>query len=290
MRSLLLALLVLWGCAEGVAPRQYDKAPNASADATGEEAATLVQAPEEQADEQEEQEQQEEQEEQEQMTATPAESFDYEEWTAALPTRGRPLIPGPPFPYLEAGGKKEIFDRLRRLRWVVWEYEKSVRARDAWIKNWEKWERDGHVVRLAAITAAKRICTNYSPTNKSYPLRANNPTLKALLAEYRTAISRLEQLADDQSWGDLSTAMGNLLYTYGDPAVRAWHQELDKLHAGLWQTEQLASKRAMDMVLRIKIAIGCNSFKHDPFNACWIPPLWYAANYWLRQPRCEEQL
>ena len=289
MRGLILAVLVTWGCAEGVSPpRQFDKA----ADATGEKAATLVQAPvdREQADPQEEQEEQQEEEQEEaQMTSTPAESFDYEEWTAELPTRGRPLVPEPPFPYLEAGGKKEIFDRLRRLRWVVWEYEKSVRARDAWIKNWQKWERDGHVIRLAGRTDAKRICTEYSPTNKSYPLRANDQTLKVLLSEYRTAKSRLKQLADDRSWRDLSTAMWNLLSAYGDPAMRAWHQELDKLWASHQEAKKLISKSAMDMVLRIKRAIGCATFENDPFNACWIPPLWYAAR-WLREPRCEEQL
>lgn len=282
MRGLILAVLVTWGCAEGVAPRQFDTAPNATADATGEKAASSVQAPEEQAEQQDE-------EQEEQMTAMPAESFDYEEWTAELPTRGRPLVPGPPFPYLEAGGKKEIFGRLRRLRWFVWEYEKSVGARDAWLKNWQKWERDGHVIRLAGRADAKRICTEYSPTNKSYPLRANDQTLKVLLSEYRTAESRLKQLADDRSWRDLSTAMGNLLSTYGDPAMRAWHQELAKLHADLFQTRQLNIKSAMDMVLRIKRAIGCASFSHSPFNACWNPPLYYASD-WLREPRCKEQL
>jgi len=61
MSSLILAVLVLmsWACAEGVAPpRQYDKAADASADATEEKAASSVQAPEEQEGEQERQEEQ----------------------------------------------------------------------------------------------------------------------------------------------------------------------------------------------------------------------------------------
>ena len=114
MRFLLLAILVSWACAEGAEPpRQFDTAPNATADATGEEAATLVQAP----DEQEEQ----------------------EEWTAVPPKLGKPKVSGPPYPHLNEDSKRGLFDALRKLRWLVWEYEQAVRVETSYLQKWEGW-------------------------------------------------------------------------------------------------------------------------------------------------------
>ena len=109
MRSLLLAVvLVSWACAEGVAPPR----PLDTADATEEKAATLVQAPEEQ---------------------------EQEEWTAAPPKLGKPKVSGPPYPHLNEDSRLGLFDALRKLRWLVWEYEQAVRVEQSYLRKWEVW-------------------------------------------------------------------------------------------------------------------------------------------------------
>ena len=111
IRTLLLAVLVSWGCADVAAPpKQFNNAADASADATEEEAATLVQAPEEQ-----------------------------EEWTAEAPTLGKPKVPGPPYPHLNEDSRRGLFDTLRKLRWSVWEYEQAVRVERSYLHKWEVW-------------------------------------------------------------------------------------------------------------------------------------------------------
>ena len=178
MRNLLLAVvLVSWACAE---PRQYTQ-PHPTADATGEEAAALVQAPgdrEREEEQEEEQEEQEESEEPEQPTPAPVKPFSYDEWTAEPPTHGEPKIPGPPYPHLEAGGKKELYDRIRRLRWYLWPEDRVVLLEEAWLKNWEEWEEDGHLATAAAQPDAARLCRNDLPPSR---LRANDPALRKIL-------------------------------------------------------------------------------------------------------------
>ena len=272
MRSLILAVLVLSGCAEGVAPpRQRDNTENAIPEETGKEKTTsLVQAPEVQAEQQEEQE--------EETTATPAKPFSYDEWTAELPTLGRPKVPGPPFLYLEAGGKKEIFDRLRQLRWVAWAYERVVLLEEAWVINWQEWIEDGHGVRVAARADAARLCVK---GGQPYPLRTDDQSLKEIIPRYGAARSEWGELAQSYDGGfrvELSK-MERLIFAYGSGTEEAWLSKLSSLLDSLVERRErtlgvrpgVADGVAKIIAEKIHKAHGCS--RDDPFNACWVPNL-----------------
>ena len=64
-----------------------------------------------------------------------------EEWTVAPPARGKPKVPGPPFPYLNEDSKRGLFDKIRKFRWQVWEYEQAVIVEKEYLDHWLYWER-----------------------------------------------------------------------------------------------------------------------------------------------------
>jgi len=119
MRNLLLAVaLVAWACAEGVAPpRQLDKAADATADATGEEAATLVQSPSDR-------EQGAQRDDEREEDPTPA------------PTLVEQAIPDPPTSQLATDGSNEKLDRLKR---KLWELQRMVEAYKEFYFSRREW-------------------------------------------------------------------------------------------------------------------------------------------------------
>lgn len=140
-----VGFVLLLGCAEPA----LQKSPNTSP--AGQEIDMVREGQEEtlqtrvsaQTEEEEETEEEAEEEEAEEEEASvPAASFSYDEWTAAPPARGMPKIPGPPFPYLNSGGKKGAFDQLRKFRWQMWEYEQAVTAERDYLNKWREWERN----------------------------------------------------------------------------------------------------------------------------------------------------
>ena len=269
MRSLLLAaILVSWACAEGVAPpRQFDQAADASADTTGEEAATLVQAPEEQ--------EQEEQEEQ-------AKAFSYEEWTAEPPTRGEPKIPGYPFPYLEAGGKKELYDRIRRLRWFVWLFERIVLAEEAWIENWEVWIEDGHLATAVAQPDAARFCRNDGPPAR---LRANDQSLSDILDERSAAMHLVNTWGSHFTYSDEETLLRSQINVL-ETGIATYFFKLIELRKNILQDRGAYSWRMKAVDEKIQKAYGCEH--SSTFNACWLGFPSYTVSL-LKQPRCADQ-
>ena len=231
MRSLLLAVLVSWACAEGVAPQQPrpSAAPNATADATEEKTTNLVQAPEEQQEEQEEEQEEqaeEPQEEQEQPTPAPAKPFSYDEWTAELPTRGMPKIPGPPFPYLNSGGKKGAFDQLRKYRWDVWEYEQAVMIERDYLNKWREWERNipqSTLDRMEKIQQRNLNICGYWKSSSEVPSPVNGfgpdfEELKRLVIEFKKYQGAYLKA---YSFGRL-----DLVRSHGGEAALRWHDQL----------------------------------------------------------------
>jgi len=217
MRSLLLAILVSWACAEGVAPRQRDNTGNAIPAATEEKTTNLVQAPEEQAEEPQEEQAEEE------MTSAP---FSYEEWTAELPTRGMPKIPGPPFPSLNSGGKKGAFDQLRKYRWDVWEYEQAVMIERDYLNKWREWERNipqSTLDRMEKIQQRNLNICGYWKSSSEVPPPVNGfgpdfEELRRLVIEfkkYREAYSKAYR------FGSL-----DLVRSHGGEAALRWHDQL----------------------------------------------------------------
>ena len=142
-----VGVVLLLGCAQPA----LQKSPNTSPagqeidmvrERQGETLQTRVSAQQEEEEETEEEAEEEAEEEEEEEASVPAASFSYDEWTAAPPARGMPKIPGPPFSYLNSGGKKGAFDQLRKYRWQVWEYEQAVTAERDYLNKWREWERN----------------------------------------------------------------------------------------------------------------------------------------------------
>ena len=289
MRSLLLAILVAWACAEGVAPPRQTPPQNATAS---------VQAPEEQSEEpQEEREEEQQEEPQEEQEAVKA--FSYDEWIAEPPVLGEPKIPGPPFPHLEAGGKKEAFDHLRRLRWDTWLRERVVLAEEAWIENWEEWVEDGHLEEAAARTDAKWICNS-----KQQPLRlrADDQSLREIIDKARIAYSQWRE------W-ERELEQKRLIHTHKlrdeiifDAAAATYFFKLEELRKSIIrrgsanQPKRDTSRRIwvwvgswMDIRKKIRDAHGCDpNFVDRRINSCWAPsPLDTIEN--LPQPKCADQ-
>ena len=301
MRSLILTVLVLmlWGCAGGMTPtRQLDKSENAIPEETSKEKTTsLVQTTEGQQESQEAQEEQEEQEEEQEdeRMSTPAESFSYEEWTAEPPTHGKPKIPGAPFPYLEDEGKRGLFDRLRRLRWAVWEHELYVITKREWRRNWDDWLTSGALQRLARNSAAKQLCIL---DGRYFHLRAGDKDLKRLLAQIRVSTSKIEEVTGVQPDHNLYDYRQNkdlraffeihfvqideTANARGDYRLRSWNHELEKLWEKISDEDQELIKKDDDIIVGenkrdyqlIKEGVGCEPpHNRGRINSCFVPVL-----------------
>ena len=282
MRNLLLAVvLVAWACAEGVAPTRQTAPQNATADATEEEAATLVQAPEEQAEEQEE-----EQEEEEQAATTPPKPFSYDEWTAEPPTRGEPKIPGPPFKYVDAGGKKEIFDRIRRLRWAMLRYDMMLFAHEAWIIDWEEWIEEGGRASAVAQADAQNACRDDMPPVR---LRANDQSLKDILNKFRDT-TRMELKIGRSTLGPgwRKKELDKLVALAGvyDSDAATYVSKLRALERSLDQIRYALLSRMKSVQVSVRFGYACHI--HSPLNTCWSPSLG-STNQKLRDPDCADQ-
>ena len=64
-----------------------------------------------------------------------------EEWTVAPPARGEPKVPGPPYLHLNEDSKRGLFDKIRKFRWQVWEYEQAVIVEKTYLDHWLYWEQ-----------------------------------------------------------------------------------------------------------------------------------------------------
>jgi len=285
LRWVIAVAFVLWGCGEA---RTYPQPANNTGDAKAttpnritahelegrDEPDEQEEEPDEQEDPEEPDEQEEEQDDEEEPdeqdedqmdepepdpeVSTPGSYFNYEEWTAELPTYGKPKVPGPPYPYLEAGGKKELFDRLRRYRWLVWEQEQTIDLEEAWVVNWEQWEKEGHPVRLT-----KEEC-------KSGKLRENDSNLKTLFRKYepRTKVANEPVLDYD---------LENKLRIYGGKAAYNWYLyakrhtayyyrrgESVKYIGTLPRKRSMIRKRAGKLRARLGWAAGCGATCPSP--------------------------
>ena len=223
--------------------------------------------PEEQEEQDEEEEETEEQDEPEVSASAP--DFNYDEWTAEPPTLGKPKVPGPPYPYLEAGGKKELFDRLRRYRWLAWEHEKTVDMEEAWIANWEKWEAEGHPVR------------ELEHGKCHHKLRENDPALKELVRKYER--EKAHPVVDN----DLELK----LQVYGGKAAYEWFLAVKKItgrypgingygsrvykNGILLQRSRAISTRAGSLSQRLGRAAGCKG-RRSYFQNCPTPNIRHA--------------
>ena len=272
------------GCAEGVAPpRQFDKAPNATADATEEKAATLVQAPEEQ-------------EQEEDPTPAPANNFNYDEWTAPLPTSGKPKIPCAPFPYLEDKGRKGTFDRMRRLRCALWEYERYNAVRREWVRN---WVGGGHLVGswLHIGDDITKICSYDRPP---FRLRVNDGDLMHMKSEYEDIISKLEELTGVRHYE--SDSARHTLYSFfhgetlrpefqSNNILRDWNKNLTDMwedlkhdHSEIYLNEERAD---VNNILHLINQAACRNYSRI-VNSCWYPVLHRTITN-LKSPRCADQ-
>jgi len=297
MRNLLLAVvLVSWACAEGLAPpRQLDKAADATADATGEEAATLVQTPVDR-----EQEAQRDDEQEEDPTPAPTSNFNYDEWTAALPTLGKPKIPGAPFPYLEDEDERGLYDRMRRLRWAVWEYERYVIVKEKWTDNWVRWlDTQYGTSKIGVTDDASKIC---SFDNAPYPLRGNDGNLRHMKSDYEEIVSKLEELTDVREY-EFGSSRSDLGYfwtgeiIYGmtsskkttDTSLHGWVLRLNEMLSELFRREGrifCIGRTRTRFLNAIKSAGGCPT--SDVINICWHPVLHQTINN-LSTTRCADQ-
>jgi len=284
MRSLLLAVMLMsWACAE---PRQYTQ-PRPTADATGEEAATLVEAPGDR-EREEEQEEEQEEEEPEEPTPAPVKPFSYDKWTAEPPTRGEPKIPGPPFPHVEAEGKKGLYERIRRLRWDIWPMDRVLFSQEAWVKNWEEWIEDGHLATAVAQPDAVRFCYPEQPPGSlaqapHIRLRANDPTLRKLLDEYRIAYPLWHEHKNlpDEEINNIREEISIF-----DTGAANYFFKLVELRENINTKNRMYFNRANAVTRKIQQAYGCSIRTH--FNSCWLPYPGLTVRR-LIYPRCADQ-
>ena len=171
--------------------------------------------------------------------ATP---FNYDDWTADLPTRGQPKIPGPPYPYLNADGKKGIFDQLRKFRWDVWEYEQALTIEKEYLDKWLELERNisqetYDVFGSLSFISNAVFCGNWeTPPHRAinqFPaLTPDRDELEKLIAQY----ARLHPAAGTQT--RLSFGNENLLLSDGGEVASRW---LNKLKTVIVEITQLES-------------------------------------------------
>ena len=200
-------------------------------------------------------------------------------------------MPGPPYPYLEAGGKQEIYDRLRLLRWDVWAVDRWVLLEEAWIINWQEWIEAGHLAKAVAHSDAARLCRDDDgPPSR---LRANDQSLREVIPKFRDAmrkysIMRESRIKRGKGWHpEELKKMVSMVSVYDSGAESDYLSKLTELWHSIGERQANVRDNASDIRKKIRKAHGCPSYPPH-FNVCWSPSL-QGTHPRLTEPRCADQ-
>ena len=219
MRLLLLAGLILWGCSQG-------ELKNTRSDSV---AKTQDEPPVGQADSQ-----------------VDSQADCENEWTAEPPTRGEPKVLGPPYPHLSEDSRCGLFDKLRKFRWQVWEYEQAIMAEKKYLDLWIEWKDFWYE---STFAGRKRIDDNSGPVcgdwgedwEKIYKESGrrwwSSPGFWAI--KLQKVVTQYEDLHPTPGIvTSLSFGNDRLVRSYGGEAVSSWLAKLNTIVGEIAELER----------------------------------------------------